>query len=94
MSRGGRSGKGIAFQWFDNFANDLYPKDFTVIRGKKIKIPKYYDRQYDLTNPEEFGQIKLERIKNALSNPDNNSARLHAAEIIKKQQTAPLIRTL
>jgi len=94
MSRGGRSGKGISHEWFRNYANDLYPKDFTVIRGKKIKIPKYYDRCLELTNPEQYGLIKLERIKNALSNPDNNTARLRAGEIIKKQQIAVLPRTL
>lgn len=94
MSRGGRRGRGIAHGWFDRYSGDLYPKDFTVIRGKKIKIPKYYDRCMELTNPEEYGTIKESRKQAALQNPDNNMARLHAGEVIKTQQVGLLKRSL
>lgn len=94
MSRGGRRGRGIAYGWFDRYSSDLYPKDFTVIRGKKIKIPKYYDRCMELVDPEEYGILKESRKQQALSNPDNNTARLHAGEVIKTQQVQQLKRQL
>lgn len=94
MSRGGRKGKGLAFGWIDRFADDVYPKDFIVIRGKKVKVPKYYDRSYEIMDPVEFASIKESRQSSAIANPDNNTARLHAGEVIKKAQTAFLKRTL
>lgn len=94
MSRGGRTGRGLAYQWFEKYTDDVYPKDFIVIRGKKIKVPKYYDRCMELTNPESFGILKAVRLESAISNPDNNTARLHAGEVIKKAQTASLKRDL
>lgn len=82
MSRRPGLGKG----WLEKFTDDIYPKDFVVIRGKKSNVPKYYNRSYELTHPEEYASIKLMREKSAKNNPDNNTARLIAAEIIKKQK--------
>lgn len=94
MSRGGRTGRGLAHQWFENFTDDIYPKDFIVIRGKKIKVPKYYDKSYEIKAPFDMEQIKAYRLESALSNPDNNTARLLAGELIKKQKNQMLKRQL
>jgi hypothetical protein len=63
MSRGGRNGKGIAFDWFDKYKTDAYPKDQLHINGRKMKPPKYYDTQYEFLYPEEMELIKLKRAK-------------------------------
>lgn len=85
---------GLSRAWFEKYSDDVYPKDFIVIRGKKIKVPKYYDRCFELTNPDEYATLKESRKTNAQENPDNNTARLHAGEAIKKQQYALLKRAL
>lgn len=94
MSRGGKQkgSRGLAAEWFDKYSTDLYPKDFTVIRGNRMKIPKYYDKRYELTNPTEYEILKALRKTNAQSNPDNCTARLHAGEKIQKQRAEMLIR--
>ena len=43
---------GIGSKWFDQYQSDVYPKDFTTVRGKKIKPPKYYDRLLENVDPE------------------------------------------
>lgn len=35
---------GIGQKWFEKYLKDMYPRDYVVMRGQKMKIPKYYDR--------------------------------------------------
>lgn len=93
-SRGGRNGFGLSHEWLEKYKNDVYPKDFIVIRGKKSKVPKYYDKKYELTNPVEYAEIADMRKTNAILNPDNCTARLLAGEQIKTQQVQTLKRKL
>lgn len=85
---------GLGKDWLKKYSSDLYPKDFTVIRGKKIKIPKYYNSMYELTNPLEYASIKALRIANQRGNPNNEPERMIAAETIQKAQMALLPRGL
>jgi hypothetical protein len=57
MSRNGGIGKG----WYDKYKNDLYPKDFITIKGKKMKPAKYYDRMFELEYPSDMEKIKMRR---------------------------------
>lgn len=75
---------GIGKVWLDKFQGDLYPKDFVVIRGRKYKIPKYYDRCYEATNPDDYGRIKAERVCRSRDNPDNTPERLAVREEVQK----------
>mgnify|MGYP000025964551 CR=1 FL=1 len=34
---------GIGFNWIKRFLGDVYPDDFVVWKGRKIRPPKYYD---------------------------------------------------
>lgn len=62
MSRRPGIGKG----WFDKYRTDVYPSDEVVLRGgKSMKPPKAYDRYFELAFPQDFAQIKLQRINNA-----------------------------
>lgn len=71
---------GIGGQWFKNFIDDVYPHDFVVVNGKKMKPPKFYDNQLKLSRPYEFDEIKsirkenmLKKQKEALDDPDSNT---------------------
>lgn len=35
---------GIGKTWFEKYKDDVYPNDFVVMRGKKCRLPKYYDK--------------------------------------------------
>lgn len=34
---------GIGKPWLEKWKTDVFPNDFCVINGKKVKVPKYYD---------------------------------------------------
>jgi len=58
MSRGGRTGKGLGYTWFEKFSSDVFPKDFVVIRGQHFRVPKYYSRKFMLTDREGFDSVR------------------------------------
>lgn len=85
---------GLGRDWLNKYSDDVYPKDFIIIRGKKSKVPKYYNGKYELTNPDEYVPIRAERVYKQRGNPNNAPARLEAAETIQKAQFALLKRSL
>lgn len=52
---------GIGRGFLDKFSDSVYPSDFVVIRGKKMKPPKYYDSQFELMSPDEMAKVKGKR---------------------------------
>lgn len=57
---------GIAAGWYDKFRSDVYPHDFTVLRGRKVKPPKFYDRLFEAKFPADFERIKERRKADSL----------------------------
>lgn len=55
---------GIGYTWFWKYKDDLYPKDFTVIDGKKLPVPRYYDRLLEEYFPQEYELVKKRRREN------------------------------
>lgn len=62
---------GIGKDWFDRYTSDVFPLDEIILRGKKLKPPRYYNQQYEKTNPDQYFQIKAARIAAGKENPDN-----------------------
>ena len=67
MSRGGKKKKGIAATWLETYKDDVYPHDYVIMNGQKLKPPRYYDNQ--LAASDQIGAIlmKLEREFSARS---------------------------
>ncbi len=64
MSRGGRGGLGgIGREWYKKFSGDVFPGDDVVLRGRRMRPPRYYDCMYELENPDDFARIKAERVR-------------------------------
>jgi len=61
MSRRPGLGKG----WYERFTSDVFPCDNVVLRGKVMRPPKFYDRQFELAYPEDFARLKRNRKCNA-----------------------------
>ncbi len=97
MSRGGR-GKGlggIGASWFEKYESDVYPDDFISMRGKEFKPPKFYDSQYEITEPEKMEIIKDGRMARLAGHrKDLTPERLRDREVVKKAQLAMLKRNL
>lgn len=64
---------GVAKRWYDSFKYDIYPHDFVLVAGKKMKPPRFYDSLYELDHPEDYINLKQRRRVNSLKHIDNNS---------------------
>lgn len=83
MSRGGRTGRGIAAEWFDQFRHDVYPHDHVISRGHPAKPPRYYDKLLEQIDPYLLADIKQRREAGAAIHlADNTPARLEARETV------------
>lgn len=84
---------GIGEGWFDKFYDDVYPRDEIIIKGKKMKPPKYYDKLFDLVDSNMFRKIKGERIKKSLvHSSDCTYERLNIREQVQNSKFKQLIR--
>lgn len=86
---------GIGRGWYEKYKGQLQPDDFVVWKGKKHKIPKYYDHLYELENSKEFEIVKERRIKHASKDSirqNNTPDRLSTREYIQKKKLERLIR--
>ncbi|AXL14478.1 replication initiator protein [Microviridae sp.] len=86
---------GIGKLWFDKYSDDVFPSDYIIINGKKVKPPKYYDTCYEFSNPIDFKSIKINRNKAVSVHLDNNTPdRLLIREEIQSLKLTQLKRTL
>ena len=63
----------IGKEWLTRYHADIYNKDYLVMRGKKMRPPKYYDKIYDTIDPIHMEQVKQTRIANAQPRTDNQN---------------------
>lgn len=45
MSRGGRTGKGLGYGWFEKHGRETFVHDSVIIEGKEAQPPRYYFQQ-------------------------------------------------
>jgi len=95
MSRGGRGELGgIGKGWYEKYKGDVYPHGFVILRGKKLRPPKFYDSQFEITDPAGYAQVKADRQnKGALHAIDNTHERLAVREDCKILQVKRLKRS-
>jgi hypothetical protein len=85
----------IGLNWYKKYKNDVYPHDYVILRGAKVKPPKYYDLQHKNNEPYEMEQIlALREIGAKLNYADNTTARLLVKEQVVTAKVAKLKRTL
>lgn len=86
---------GIGAEWLEKYGeSDVWNSDTIVIRGKKMKPPKYYTGKYELTNPEEFSILKAQRKQQSADNPNNTWQRLPVREKCQQERFKQLKRSL
>lgn len=78
--------------WIDKFSSDVYPDDFCIIRGKKMKPPRYYDKQL---SEAAAASVKEVRAAFALAHEaDATRPRLAVRETVKLSQLKQLKKVL
>ena len=91
MSRNG----GIGKEWMEKFKSDVYPTDEIIIRGRRMKPPRFYDSMYEHTDPEGWAKVSAKRKRTARSRAhDNTPERLKARERVQKARLKLLPRNL
>lgn len=86
---------GIGKTWYDKYKTDVYPKDFTTIKGKKLRSPGYYDKLYETENKESLDKIKRKRKIEKCKRKENNTlVRLKVKRTIKQQLIKRLVRSV
>ena len=85
----------IGLNWYKKYKNDVYPHDYVVLRGVKVKPPKYYDLLHKNNEPYEMEQIlALREIGAKLNHEDNTFERLAVKEQVVKAKLRKLKRIL
>lgn len=51
--------------WYEKFCSDVFPSDFLVVRGQRVRPPRYFDKLLDSVSPSQLEAIKLKRIRAA-----------------------------
>lgn len=76
---------GIGQGWFSQFAEDIYPDDFQVVRGQKMKPPKYYNGLLEKLDETMHEAVRLKRLEFAKKNSSENTPqRLAVREKVAK----------
>lgn len=71
----------IGKEYFAKFSGDHYPSDDYVLKGRRMKPPKYYDGLFEIDNPNEMTMIRRARRDAGRNSPDKTPERLRAREI-------------
>jgi len=84
---------GIGRDFIDKYLDDVYPSDFVILNGKKMRPPRYYDGVLKTDRPYTFDDIKFRREENAKKHVDNNTPdRLLVREAVQKDSMKLLPR--
>lgn len=86
---------GLGQYWLKKFQTDVYPHDHVIVRGKRTRPPRYYDKLYEKTHPDELEQLRFERsLKAKEHHLDHTEERLRTAEIVQERRIQSLKQKL
>lgn len=68
---------GLGAGWFKKFVGDLYPSDECVIRGRTMRVPRYYDQLLKEHSDVLELEVKRKRKSSAYLFRENNTSSRH-----------------
>lgn len=85
----------IGKTWFDTYAGDCFPTDFVTHRGRKRRVPRYYDTLLGRDDETALNRVKEKRIQKAHAwMHENTPTRLRAREACQQAKLDTLKRNL
>lgn len=84
---------GVGASWFDKFHSDLFPHDYAIFKGYRMKVPRYYNKLFKARWPEKYEEIRQARIEKArafFASKDWNS--FASSKFILEDSVSKLIR--
>lgn len=86
---------GIGAGWFKKFHQDVFPHDYVVINGMKVKPPKYYDKIVKGLDPYFAEELGFEREKKSeVYLGDTTPERLEVRRRVTEARLSFKVRTL
>lgn len=87
--------KGIGLDWWKRYGQDT-DKDYLIVDfTKRVKVPRYYDKQREKKDPDSLEAIKQQReIRAKEKQKDDTPERRMARDIVKRTQNDMLERGL
>ncbi|AXL15160.1 replication initiator protein [Microviridae sp.] len=86
---------GIGKEWFEKFKSDVYPNDFVVLNGKKVRPPKYYDKLLEQDDSYALDDVKMDRVEKSFKWIEEQSEeRLATREKVQLARLDRLVRPL
>jgi len=64
---------GLGKSWFEKYAGDVYPDNFVIINGRKMKPPSYYDKLLEEQDPQLHSKMKEQRKREIRKNAKHNT---------------------
>ena len=85
----------VGKRWLAKYETDVYPRDYVIVNGVKVKPPKYYDTIFEKENPGVFSELVAQRELDAANQAfDNSYARLSVKETVQLARSNMLKRSL
>jgi hypothetical protein len=84
---------GIGAEWYNKFMSDVYPRNYVVVNGVRVKPPKYYDKLFDKLDEATMEVLKYDRSLD-IRHEDNTVERLGVRERVAIARTNLLKRGL
>jgi hypothetical protein len=78
----GRCSNGIGERFVLDYKSDIYPRDFVLKNGAKVKTPRYYDKVLAKTDPKLLKEIEKKRKTRERSKRDESFRKFLAREEI------------
>lgn len=86
---------GIGAPWYNKYSAEVFPRDEVIVRGMRMKPPKYYDNLLEASDLDTFEFLQGERYKKSLKLADDATpARLRVKEIVRRAGLSFKRRTL
>lgn len=84
---------GIGAKWFERYQRDVYPHDYLIVNGHKVKPPRYFDKLMKRIDPLSLVDIKDMREYNGYQRRDDaTDDRLKVREEVKRAAISSLKR--
>lgn len=74
----------IGLRWFQKYGSDYFPSGQAIYQGRRVKVPRYYERKFAELEPDVLEDLKLRRLAESRKRfADNSDARLAVKEAVK-----------
>lgn len=73
---------GIGANWFEKYKSQIYPRDYIIVDGRKLKPPKYYDQLIDKEVGTVFEDVQFDRYEKMLRMEVDTPDRLLTQRIV------------